>query len=147
MECENEPMMPRLLRLPRNRSLPRAVVTRSAPIFSASASIALRAPARCAPSPATMSGWVAFDRSAAAAAMDCGLAGAAFRSICRISSGSSGRSISASCTFVGKCKLTAAPVIAAATASASTARAAWGLVAENVRNPAALSTPGPSIAL
>jgi hypothetical protein len=55
--------------------------------------------------------------------------------------------MSASCTLVGRCRLTAPPAIAAAAASPSTARAERGLVAENVRKPAALSTPTPSIAL
>ena len=95
-----------------------------------------------------MSGWVAFDRSAAAAAMDCGLAGAAFRSILPNQQRLLGPfNFSELHVSQASPDFTAAPVIAAATASASTARAACGLVAKNVRNPAALSTPGPSIAL
>src|ERR1700730_8523493 len=79
-----------------------------------------------------MSGRLAFVSNAAGGAGECGVAVAAFRSICRMRSGCLGRSISASCTLVGKCKLTVVPDIAAAAASASTGRTDCGLVVEHV---------------
>ena len=66
-ECENEPMMPRLSRLPRNMSLPLAVVESIAPVLSARLTSASRAPALQAPWPARTSGLLARSSSAAAA--------------------------------------------------------------------------------
>ena len=97
--------------------------------------------------PATISGRLALASTAATAAIDCGLAGAGVRSGRLMLSASAGRSISASCTLVGRCRLTEPPAMAVAAASASTARTDCGLVAEKVRSPAALSTPTPSNAL
>jgi hypothetical protein len=118
-------------------------VTSSAPIRSASCSSAALAPARCAPSPATISGLRLCRTSATAASIACGR-GAAGAGAARFGAGPvalAARSISASWTLTGSSSAAAPPCIAAAAASARAPRAVAGLVATKVRMPAAPSTP------
>ena len=142
-ECENDPTMPRLQGWPRNRSLPRAEVTSSAPIRSASCSSAAFAPARCAPRPATISGLRLCRTRATAASIACGrgAAGAGGDRFGAAAVALAARSISASCTLTGSSNAAAPPCNAAAAASAKAPRAVAGLVATKVRMPAAPSTP------
>ena len=140
-ECENEPIIPRLLGLPRNISLPRADVISRAPIRSARFSNAWLAPARCAPTPATISGRRLLLRSSAVVEIVCGVA----FSHCGGSGITGGFSASSlisnfsSCTLVGNSNAATLPSWAVAAASASAVRAPLGLVARNTCIPAAIT--------
>ena len=142
-ECENEPTIPRLAGWPRNMSLPRAEVTSSAPMRSASCSSAALAPARWAPRPATISGLRLCRTSAAAASIACGRGAAGGRGGFCAGGGSALAEIHVGELDVDRQQQRRRPALLRRARRHRPARRARcsGLVATKVRMPAAPSTP------